>query len=154
MVRCIPAALAFEASSKHWQDMSLGLFGVAPFVSRVEGRKLHRNSGRALETPFRLFGDSVDRLSVCVGIALGIFEGPRRLAEHVEAVGQAPAALRLGAAKRLRNGPAEHELAPENPHRLVDRGADDRLAETADRPAQRGTANCRTGRWLPPAPCR
>ena len=64
--------------------------------------------------------------------------GLGRLAEHVEAVAPALGLLGRGALQRFVDGPAEHELAAEDLHRLADRGADHRLAEAADRAAERG----------------
>ena len=48
------------------------------------------------------------------------------------------APLGLGALQRLVDGPAEHEIAAEDLHRLAHRGPDHRFAEPADGAAERG----------------
>ena len=110
---------------------------LAELVARVERRQLDRDPRPVADalTP----ADSGERGD---GIRIGEVVTPRvrlgagRFAQHV--VGEA-VALRLrlcGAGHGFAHVAPEHELMPELAHGLGDRSADDRLAESPDRPVQ------------------
>ena len=131
-LRCLQRQLAHDR--KHRGDR-FGLMRI--FIARVERGQLDRNARRLAEAAFRLPRQAVEGAAIGVGIALGIREGLRRLAEHVEAVGEAFPAFGRGALQGFVDGPAEDEIAPEDFHRLAHRRADHGFAQPPDRAAQR-----------------
>ncbi len=72
-------------------------------------------------------------------VLVGIGEGHRRFAQHVEAVGQPLLAFGRGAFQRLTDRAAKDELPAQDLHRLQGRLADHRFAQPADRALEAGT---------------
>src|SRR5262245_28249041 len=101
------------------------------FKARMERRELDRNPRRLAESALSFFRNAVERTTIGFGIAFSVAEGLRRLAQHVEAVAEALALLRLGALQRLIDGPAEHEVAAKDLHRFANCGTHYRLAQAA-----------------------
>ena len=81
--------------------------------------------------------DGADRVLIGCVIALGVGEGARRFAEHVEAGGEARILALAHALDRFVDGAAHDEDLAHHPHRRADRLADEGLADAADQPLQR-----------------
>ena len=107
-------------------------------VARVQGGELDRHprpvAGAGAPADAGECGDGGgvgEVVAACVGLGAG------RFAQHVVRVRVALRLHRCRAARGFAHVASEHELVPELAHRLGDRGADDRLAETPDRFVQR-----------------
>ena len=85
----------------------------------------------------RDLADRADRILIGFEIALGVGEGPRRLAEHVEAGGEALILALAHPLDRFVDGAAHDEDLAHHPHRRADPLADERLAGARDQPLQR-----------------
>ena len=87
--------------------------------------------------PVRRGPDGADRILIGRIIAVGVREGPRRLAQHVEAGGEAAILPLPHPLDRFVDRAAHDENLAHHPHRGADAGADERLAGARDEPAQR-----------------
>ena len=114
-----------------------GLGLVSIFEARVKRGQLDRNAGRFPVPAPGFLPDPVERIRISLGVTLGIGERLGRFTEHVEAVAEPLALLRLGALQCFVDGPPEHEVAAEDLHRLAHGGADHRLTQAPDRAPKR-----------------
>ncbi len=101
-------------------------------VARVERRQLDRNRMSAR----RHLADRADRPLVGAEIALGVREGARRLAEHVEACREAGILFLVHAPDGFVDGPAHDEYLAHQLHRSAHRLADERLARAGNQALQ------------------
>jgi hypothetical protein len=85
----------------------------------------------------RHLADGADRFLVGAEIALRVGKGARRLAEHVEARGEAGIFLFLHPPDRFVDGPAHDEDLAHQLHRRADRLPHERLADPADQALER-----------------
>ena len=102
----------------------------------MQRRELDRNTGTGAYIPGCLLGDGRDGLGIGGMVALCILVGAGGFAEHVIGIG---IALLFQFARVLHagfDGFAQHELTPENLHRLADRGTHHRFAHSLDQTAQ------------------
>ena len=113
-------------------------FTLGELVARVQGGELDRHPGPVADARAAAdAGERGDGGGVGEVVAARVRFGAGRLAQHVVRIGVAPRLHRGRASRGLAHVAPEDELVPELAHRLRDRGADDRLAETLDRIVQR-----------------
>ena len=106
-------------------------------VARMQRRKLDRNARpRHQVAALRGLADRSDRVSIGEVIRLGVGGGAGGLAQHVVRVAIALAFGLAGPPDRLLDGLAEHEVPAEHAHRLEQRLAQDRLAQTVQQARQ------------------
>ena len=107
-------------------------FALGKLIAWVERRQLDRHRRRLGCSVPRRLPQRFDRMHVGAKITPGGGAVARGLAEHVVGVALALAASLQG----FLDGPAQHELRAENPHRLANRPLDHRLAEPVRKLAQ------------------
>ena len=103
-------------------------------IARMQCGQFHRDT-RPLDRSVsrRAATDGADRMEIGEPVAFRIGLRLRGLAQHVEAVPQAP----VGAYQRLLDRASHHELPREHPHAAAQRRTDHRLTEPADHPPDR-----------------
>ena len=130
----------FEGKIAHHRyNVAARFVGMGEGVVGVERRELDRNSGRCPDAARRLCGKPIDRALIGRAVLFCIGKGHRRLAQHIEAVGDAFGALGCGALQSLIHVAAKDKLPAQNAHRLQGRGADNRLAQPVHRALQSAT---------------
>ena len=119
-----------EASGEHRQRLDLldqrgnAAIILRDLVARMEGGELDRDA-----VPLRRGGaDRPDRRFIGIEIAIRVGEGARRLAQHVEAGGEALVLALSHPRDRLVDGPAHDENFAHHPHRRADALTHERLA--------------------------
>jgi hypothetical protein len=112
---------------------------LGPDIARMQGGELDGDAGPVVDAAAGgRFADGVDRRPVVAQVARRVVGGQSRLAQHVVGMAEALRLARSGVRQRFGDGLASDELLAHQPHRPVDRGADQRLAAPADQPSQRG----------------
>ncbi len=103
--------------------------GLQRLVARMQRRELDRNARPGDRSPpCRAAADGADRIAIGEPVALRIGMRFRSLAQHVEAVAQAP----VGACQGFADGAAHHELPRQHAHAATKSGTDHRFTEPSD----------------------
>jgi len=98
-------------------------------VARVQCRELDRNPRPVAERAARAGADRRDRVRVSLEVALRIRRRARAFAQHVEGI--AELRPRGGPRQCIFDGLTEHEVRPEEPHRLAHGRAHGRQAQAS-----------------------
>ena len=139
----------------HVDKSGHGSAGVGGLIARVQRRQLDRDRVPVLDAVgLGGFPRVADGGHVAGEIAFAVGIGPRRLAEHVEAGGEAAIVLVAGAGQRLVDGAAHDEDLTHHPHRRTNALPHERLAGARDEAAQHAgllvVGHQRAGHHQPP----
>jgi len=109
---------------------------VAVLVTWMQRRQLDRNSGARAYIALCLLCNCVDRLRIGLVVAYRVGLGACGFAEHIVGIGVALPFEITRVAQALFDGLPEHELAPQQLHRLRHGGTHQRLADAPHQAAQ------------------
>ena len=101
----------------------------------MQRRQLDRHRRTWTEAYLGLCAYGFHGLTIVGHVLARVLDSQCRFAKHIEGIGVALFALGTAVLQRFGDGPAQHELLAHQLHRLVHRGANDRLAGTLDQAA-------------------
>ena len=106
-------------------------------IARMQRRQFYRNARIFADiVMFCRTRDGADSVPICLEIALGVFVGARRFAQHVVGIGITLGLGPTGALHGRGDGFAQNKLIAHFTHRAGHRRADHRFAQTPDCAAQ------------------